>query len=392
LIIEDDRRFAKILADLAHKRGYKCLSAGDGSSGLQLALEYRPTGIILDLGLPDIDGLNVLDQLKHNLATRHVPVHVVSARDESAASLRKGAVGHMLKPASAEDFDGALTRIEEMLETGVRRVLIVEDDKGLRSGLSQLIRNQGVEIDGVGTGAEALERIASETYGGVILDLGLPDMTGFDLLRRLGDLPGGAIPPVIVYTGRELTRQEHAELSKYAEGIVLKEADSEERVLDEVLLFLHSVESSLPPEQQKVIRMLHDPDQVFEGRKVLLVDDDMRNTYALSNVLKKSGLNVVMADNGELALAKLDAEKDVDLVVMDIMMPVMDGYQAMRAIRSSREFEKLPILALTAKAMPEDRAKCLEAGANDYLTKPVDVQRLLSLMRVWLFKQEPATV
>ena len=392
LIIEDDVRFARILLDLSRKRGYKSLLAGDGSSGLQLAFEYRPTGIMLDLGLPDIDGLNVLDQLKHNLQTRHIPVHVVSARDENASSLRKGAVGYLAKPASAADLDRAFSKIEGILQANVGKVLVVEDDEVLRKSLVKMIDNKGVEITGVGTGEEAVAKISSQKFDGVILDLGLPDMTGFELLRRLQDLPCGEIPPVVIYTGRDLTREEHAELSKYTDSIVLKEADSEERVLDEVLLFLHSVESSLPAEQREVVRMLHDPDQVFKDRKVLLVDDDMRNTYALSKVLQKSGLNVVMADNGKLALEKLEVEKDVELVVMDIMMPVMDGYEAMRAIRAQRRFEKLPIIAFTANAMPEDRAKCLEAGANDYLTKPVEVEKLMSLMRVWLFRREPAAV
>ncbi len=392
LIVEDDARFAAILVDLSHKRGYKCLVAGDGSSGLQLAFEYEPTGVILDLGLPDIDGLNVLSQLKHNLRTRHIPVHVISARDEGADSLQRGAVGHMTKPASAEDVDRAFSKIEGMLQANVRRVLVVEDDEVLRSSLVKLIDNKGVEITAVGTGEAACEKMTAEKFDGVILDLGLPDMTGFELLRRLRDRQGSEIPPVIVYTGRDLTREEHAELRKYTDRIVLKEADSEERVLDEVLLFLHSVESSLPADQQKVIRMLHDPDEVFKDRKVLLVDDDMRNTYALSKVLEKLGLNVLMADNGKLALEKLEEEPHIELVVMGIMMPVMDGFEAMRAIRAQPRFEGLPVIAITAKAMPEDRSKCLEAGANDYLTKPVDVEKLLSLMRVWLFKQEPAAV
>ena len=392
LIIEDDIRFAEILIDISHKRGYKCLVAGDGSSGLQLAFEYRPTSIMLDLGLPDIDGLNVLGQLKDNIQTRHIPVHVVSARTESAASLHKGAVAHISKPASSEDIDRAFSKIEEMLQSNIRKVLVVEDNEVLRGSLMKLIDNKGVEISGVGSGHEACEMIAAQKFDGVILDLGLPDMSGFELLQKLRDIRYDELPPVVVYTGRDLTREEHAELSKYTDSIVLKEADSQERVLDEVLLFLHSVESSLPPEQQKVVRMLHDPDQVFKGRKVLLVDDDMRNMYALSKVLQKSGLDVVMADNGKLALEKLSREPDVELVVMDIMMPMMDGFEAMRRIRAQRRFEKLPIIALTAKAMPEDRAKCLEAGANDYLTKPVEAEKLLSLMRVWLFKQEHAGV
>ncbi len=392
LIVEDDVRFAEILMNLARKRGYRCLVAGDGRTGLQLALEHRPTSIILDLGLPDIDGLDVLGQLKDDLTTRHIPVHVVSAREERTASLRRGAVGFLTKPATTEDIDQAFSKIEDMLHADMRKVLVVEDNEVLRESLVKLIDSKDVEITAVGTGQDACEQISSVQFDGVILDLGLPDMTGFDLLRKFEEICHGQVPPVIVYTGRDLTREEHAELSKVADSIVLKEADSEERVLDEVLLFLHSVESSLPASQQQVIRMLHNPDEVLAGRKILLVDDDMRNTYALSRVLQKSALNVVMADNGKLALERLEAEPDIEMVVMDIMMPVMDGYEAIRAIRAQRRFEKLPVIALTAKAMSEDRAKCLEAGANDYMTKPVDVEKLLSLMRVWLFKREPTAV
>ena len=386
LIVEDDTRFAKIMVDLSRKRGCKCLVACDGSSGLQLAFEYKPSGIILDLGLPDIDGLNVLGQLKHDLRTRHIPVHVISARDDIADSMRKGAVGHMTKPASADDVEKAFAKIEETSLTHVKTVLVVEDNPELRRNLVKLIDNKGIEITAVGSGEEACDKVSNGRFDCIILDLGLPDMTGFELLRRFEDLKSGDIPPVIVYTGRSLTPEEHTELSRYTDRIVLKGADSENRVLDEVSLFLHSVESTLPAEQQKVIRMLHDPDQVLQGRKVLLVDDDMRNTFALSKVLQQSGVDIVMADNGALALEKLDGDPEIELVVMDIMMPVMDGYEAMRKIRAQRRFEKLPIIALTAKAMKEDRKRCLEAGANDYLPKPVDSKRLVSMMRVWLYR------
>ena len=391
LIVEDDVQFAKILVKLARERGYKCLAAVDGSSGLQMAAEYVPTAILLDLGLPDIDGLGVLDQLKDNLATRHIPVHIISARDEVVQSLSKGAIGHMVKPAAVDDIQQAFSTIESQLTDRVKKVLIVEDDEVVRRHLAAAIETAGIEITSVQTGRQACQEIADGVFDCMILDLGLPDMTGFDLLQRLRDQQPDDLPPVVVYTGRSLTRPEHKALSRHAGAIVLKGVDSEDRVLDEVSLFLHSVESTFAPEQQRVIRMLHDPDQIFKDRKVLLVDDDMRNTFALSQALQKSGLNVVMADNGKLGLEKLHAEPDIELVVMDIMMPVMDGYEAMRAIRAESRYEKLPIIALTAKAMPEDRAKCLEAGANDYLTKPVDVDTLMSLMRVWLFRNEPVT-
>jgi len=392
LVIEDDPRFAKILMEFSRQRGYRCLAAGDGRSGLLLASKHKPTAIILDIGLPDIDGLSVLDQLKHNLETRHIPVHIISAQDETADSLQKGAIGHLAKPASAEDIDVVFGKFEAMGKEKVRSVLVVEDDKVQRKTLVKLIANRGVDVTGVGTGKDAYESITSQKFGCVILDLGLPDMTGFELLRDLGELEDLELPPVIVYTGSDLTREQDAELRKYAGDIVIKGVNSRARVLDETMLFLHSVTSTLSAEQKKTIRMLHDPDQVLQGKKVLLVDDDARNTFALAAVLEKAGLEVALADNGRLALEKLDAEPDIELVVMDMMMPVMDGHEAIRAIRVEPRFEKLPIIALTAKAMPEDRGKCLESGANDYMTKPVDVEKLLSLMRVWLFNKEPMTV
>jgi CheY-like chemotaxis protein len=261
-----------------------------------------------------------------------------------------------------------------------------------RACAGNLIAARGVNITAVRTGKEAFQRISAQQFGCVILDLGLPDMTGLELLRDLSNLEGIELPPVVVYTAREVTHEEHQELSRYAKLIVIKGANSLERVLDETALFLHSVTSNLSTEQASTIRMLHDPDQVLQGRKILLVDDDTRNTFALSSVLEKAGMEVVMADNGQLAIEKLEAETDIDLVLMDIMMPVMDGHAAIQAIRDQPRFKELPIIALTAKAMPEDRSKCLESGANDYMTKPVDVEKLLSLMRVWLFKRETATV
>jgi len=392
LIIEDDARFAEILMEFSRKRGYKCLVAGDGRSGLQMAFEQRPSGIILDIGLPDVDGLTLLDRLKNRPETQQIPVHVISAAEESAASLRKGAIGYVTKPANAATIDTAFSKIESLLQAHVKEVLLVEKNQIQRKNLANLIDSKGIKTTGVGTGEEACQKISFQKFDCIILELDLPDISGLELLRRISGFENAEMPPVIVHTGKDITRKEYAELNEYARSIVLKGADSQERVFDDVSLFLHSVKSSLPNEQQEAVRMLHNPDQVLEGKKALLVDDDMRNTFALSAVLEKAGLEVVLADNGKMALEKLQAEGDIDLVVMDIMMPVMDGHAAMRAIRAQQQFEKLPIIALTAKAMPEDRAQCLQSGANDYLTKPVDVDKLLSLMRVWLFSRKPAAV
>jgi PAS domain S-box-containing protein len=385
LIIEDDIQFAKILMAHARRKSFKCLAAGDGNSGLQLAADYRPSAIILDLGLPDFDGATVLDSLKYGLETRHIPVHVISGRDKTAEIMQKGAMGFLTKPIDAKAIQEAFDRIENILETTARHILVVEDDRNSRKAVEALVATEGVEITGTDRGEDALKLISENNFDCVVLDLGLPDMTGFDLLRTLNEDTDLSLPPVIIYTGKELTNIELRELSQYTSKIVIKGANSPERLLDEASLFLHTVESSLPGEQQRMLRMLHNPEQVLSGKKILLVDDDLRNSFALSKVLKKAGLKVVMAENGQVALETLDKQDDIDMVLMDIMMPVMDGHEATAQIRKQARFKDLPIVALTAKAMVEDRAKCIQAGANDYLAKPVDTAKLMSLMRVLLY-------
>ncbi|WP_198650256.1 response regulator [Oceanimonas marisflavi] len=386
LIIEDDPAFARILIELSRKKDYRCLSALTGSTGLQLAEEYQPSAIILDLGLPDLDGRQVLEQLKHNIKTRHIPVHILSAEDRNNEVLQMGAVGFLTKPVTEEEIHALFGKMESLLHYGVKRVLLVEDDSHNRQAVIRLLTSKEVDICAVSTGREAQDKLCSGSFDCMILDLSLPDISGFELLDRLSQDEQISLPPTVVYTGRELTAEEYRELSEYTGSIVIKGASSPERLLDETTLFLHSVETSLPSEQRNIIQMLHSPEQLLQGRKVLLVDDDLRNTYALSKVLREHGLEVDMADNGELALQKLEEEPDIELVLMDIMMPVMDGYEAMRRIRRQARFKSLPIIALTAKAMPEDKAKSIEAGANDYCTKPVDVDKLVSMMRVWLFR------
>ncbi len=385
LIIEDDVRFAKILTDHARKKDFKCLIAGDGKSGLELATAYKPSAVILDLGLPDIDGITVLDVLKYGLETRHIPVHVMSGRDRTPDIMQKGAIGFLTKPIEAADIRKTLDRIGSILETTVKHILVVEDDEKGRKAVETLVAAEGVQITGANSGKDALKAISRQNFDCVILDLGLPDMSGFDLLRTLNEDPDVSLPPVIVYTGKELTGMELRELSQYTTKVVVKGANSPERLLDEVSLFLHTVESSLPGEQQRVLRMLHDPEKLLRGKKILLADDDLRNSFALSKVLKNAGLTVVMAENGQVALEVLEKE-DVDMVLMDIMMPIMDGYEAMERIRRQPRFKDLPMVALTAKAMVEDRTKCIRAGANDYLAKPVETAKLLSLMRVLLYR------
>jgi CheY-like chemotaxis protein len=319
-------------------------------------------------------------------------VHVISGvEDLEAQTLKKGAMGYLVKPVERSDLDSVFTRIESLLLSGVKKVLVVEDDEKTQIAVQSLLKQENVEIIAARTGQAALEAIESTSFDCIILDLKLPDMTGFEWLRRVeAKVEEGEAPPIIVYTARELSEDENRQLSRYTGSIVIKGASSSERLLDEVTLFLHSVESSLTKDQQAMIRMRHDPDRALHNRTVMLVDDDMRNTFALSKLLKKHGMNVVIADNGQMALDQLKEHKTVELIIMDIMMPIMDGYQAMREIRSRKSWQNIPIIALTARAMPEEQERCIEAGADDYLVKPVDIDRLLTLLRVWLFRQERA--
>lgn len=390
LVIEDDAAFAATLAKTARRRGYKVLAAGDGRSGLALAAEYPVTAILLDLRLPDIDGLHVLDQLKRQAATRPIPVHIISAAEgaEAQAPMRKGAIGILRKPVTEEDIQSAFARIEEGRSGEIKSVLLIEDDRLTQTAIRSLLNRKNLAVTVAETGSTALERIENERFDCVILDLNLPDMTGFEWLKLAEARPGnqGDSPPIIVHTARELTEEENRILGNHTESIVIKGSASSERLLEEVTLFLHSVEAKLPGRVQSLGH--HDPDQTLNNRTVLLVDDDMRNTFALSKVLKKHSLNLVIADNGQMALEKLKESGGIELVIMDVMMPVMDGYQAMREIRRNPDWADLPIIALTARAMPEDVERCMAAGANDYMTKPVDIDRLLALLRVWLFQRE----
>ncbi|OUR86391.1 hypothetical protein A9Q92_05730 [Methylophaga sp. 42_8_T64] len=385
LIVEDDKAFAKILLQLGRDKGYKCLTAGDGFSGLFLANKFQPSGIILDLGLPDIDGLAVLDQLKHELNTRHIPVHVMSGRDARKASLHAGAMEFLQKPISSDNISDSLNKIEQLLTNAIKKVLVVEDDDKNRKAVVKLIKNKHINVDAVADGQSAIDTLSSEQFDCIILDLNLPDMTGFEVLQALEKQKDTTLPPVIIHTGRDLSEDEYKNLNQYTDSIVIKGAASPERLFDEVSLFLHSVTATMPAKQQELIQMLHQPDQALQNKRILLVDDDVRNTFALSKELRERGMEVILADNGQMALEQLEANEGVDLVLMDIMMPVMDGHEAMKKIREQDQYKDLPVIALTALAMSEDRAKCIKSGANDYLAKPLDMDKLLSMMRIWLF-------
>ncbi|MCD6415272.1 MAG: response regulator [Planctomycetes bacterium] len=385
LVIEDDPDFARLLERKCHEKGFKCLAAPTGESGLELAGKHLPSAVILDISLPGMDGWGVLSALKDNTRTRHIPVHIVSVEEASTEALRKGAVGHATKPLSQESLEETFRRLEEVSAGGPRRVLVVEDEAKIRRATVKLIGNGDVKVDAAETGKQAMEALRSGHYDCVVLDLGLPDMDGNELLAKL-EREGVELPPVIVHTARDLTRDEEAKLRERAGSIVIKDVRSQERLLDEVSLFLHRVVSNMPEKKRKIIRDLHDTDETLKAKKVLIVDDDMRTTFALSRLLSEKGMITLKAENGERALRLLDEEEDVDLVLMDVMMPVMDGYETIERIREREEFRNLPIIALTAKAMPEDREKCLAAGANDYMPKPVDPGRAISMMRVWLYR------
>ncbi|MCC4631864.1 MULTISPECIES: response regulator [Xanthomonas] len=386
LAVEDDTRFAQALVDLAHELDFDCVVAPSAEEALRLAAELRPSGILLDIGLPDASGLSVLERLKRDPATRHIPVHVVSALERSQIALELGAVGYLIKPATRELLAGAIRQLEDTNARAVRRLLIVEDDSALRENLQLLLARDQLDIVAVGSIAEAMAQLAGSTFDCMVTDLTLPDGSGYDLLERMAGNDAVAFPPVIVYTGRALTRDEEQRLRRYSKSIIIKGVRSPERLLDEVTLFLHSVEASLPSDQQRLLREARRRDAVLDGATVLLAEDDVRNIFALSSVLEPLGVTLEIARNGREALERL-AEREVDLVLMDIMMPEMDGITAMREIRANRQWQDLPIIALTAKAMADDRERCLEAGANDYIAKPIDVDKLVSLCRVWCSRQ-----
>ncbi|RDS83492.1 response regulator [Dyella psychrodurans] len=378
LIVEDDPAFARILADIVRQKGHRMLHAVNGETGLELARRHHPVGVLLDVMLPGMDGWTVIERLKTDPATRHIPVHFLSATDEAGRGRELGAVGFLTKPVTREAINEAFERLLHFAKGRIRRLLVVDDDANARSAVRMLLNQDDVSIDEAGSGEEAMQKISQTGYDCIVLDLGLPGMSGMELLEKLAD--SGSIPPVVVYSGRELSREENLRIRQYTDSIVIKGARSPERLLDEVSLFLHSIrrtkgthEAATPASQDGL-----------EGHHVLLVDDDMRNLFALSKVLRGWGLQVSMAQDGQKALHVLAENEQIELVLMDIMMPGMDGYEATRAIRAQPSLSRLPIIALTAKAMRGDREQCLEAGANDYLSKPIDLDKLASMMHVWL--------
>lgn len=386
LIIEDDTSFAKVLAKQTREKGFKILASSTGEEGINLAMKYTPAAIILDINLPGIDGWDVLERLKNEGTTRHIPVHMMSAYDETIDAYKKGAIGYLTKPVNPDDLEKAFGKITHFTNRKMKDLLLVEDDMNLRKSIKSIIGEKDVQISDAGSGAAAHKALREKRFDCMVLDLGLPDMTGFDLLKQLEEDKTITVPPVIIYTGRELSKEEDKALHHYTDSIIIKGVKSEERLLDESALFLHRVVSEMPQQQQEIISFLHDKDTIFRNRKVLVVDDDMRNVIALTHVLEEKEIEVLAAENGQMAIDMLNQTPNIDIVLMDIMMPVMDGYETIGKIREDKRFKTIPIIALTAKAMKEDRNKCINAGASDYIAKPVNIDKLLSLMRVWLHK------
>jgi CheY-like chemotaxis protein/signal transduction histidine kinase/HAMP domain-containing protein len=386
LVVEDDPRYATVIRDLARSRGFNVLVTHRGAEALRMVREYTPNAISLDIFLPDMLGWTVLARLKQDAATRHIPVQIVTVEEERHHSLERGAFAYIAKPATSELIGDALERIRVYTLPRTKKLLIVEDDAGERLGIEALIRHDDVDIETANDGAEALAKLRDGKYDCVVLDLRLPDMTGFDLIGHIQAEPRLHDIPLVVFTGKELTADEDRKLQRAAKSVIIKGVESPERLLDETALFLHRVIGDLPSSMQEMVRRLHESDDALRRKKVLVVDDDVRNIFALSSVLERHGMSVVTAGNGQDAIDKVAGDSDIDLVLMDIMMPGMDGYDTIRAIRASPDLQALPIVALTAKAMKGDREKCLEAGASDYLAKPVVTDQLLGVLRQWLHR------
>ncbi|HHB92099.1 MAG TPA: response regulator, partial [Thioploca sp.] len=387
LIIEDDRKFANIIRDLSHNKGFKCLLAEDGITGLQLAIEYKPSAIILDIGLPKLDGLTVMEKLKDNVDIRHIPVHFMSATDQSIDAKKMGAIGYLVKPINMEKLQEAFQKIETFLVKTIKTLLIVADSKRNKQKIIDLVTDKNLQIEVSINSENACQKLLTKTYDCVILDIDLEQGSGSKLLKKMQQEKSHPCKiPIIVYADRDLTKEEKTLLLHCSDEIPIKHVSSSEFLVDEVTLFLHQIESDLSISKRNMLHMVHDKKAILKGKKILIIDDDERNIFALATILENHDAEIVCGVNGKEGLELLKEHQDIEIVLMDIMMPGMDGYEAIKKIRTQKKYDKLPIIALTAKAMKDDRAKCIAAGANDYLTKPIDTDKLLSLMRVWLYR------
>ncbi len=387
LVVEDDPYFARVLVDIAREKGFKVVVTDHAEGALAAVRRFKPAAITLDVKLPGMHGLALLDRLKNQPETRHIPVQIVSVTDPLPRPERRGVLGQLKKPVSRASLEGQLDRAKDVAGRPVKRLLVVEDNEVQRRLVEEFIGGEDVEMVGVARGEEALQALREGTFDCALVDLGLPDMSGFDLIERIRGELGLADLPVIVHTGRDLQGEEADRLHELAEAVVVKDVEAFDRLLDETALYLHRVEASLPEEQRERLEKRHRPEAALAGHKVLIVDDDVRNIFALQSLLERHKMDVVYAESGRDGIEFLKKDGDIDLVLMDVMMPGMDGYETTRAIRKMPDFQDLPIIAVTAKAMKGDREKCLAAGASDYLTKPVNVDQLTSLLRVWVGKR-----
>jgi CheY-like chemotaxis protein/signal transduction histidine kinase len=386
LIVEDDPHYARVLQDLARDKGFKVLVATHGAEALALAREFHPTAISLDVFLPDMLGWTVLNHLKQDPSLRHIPVQMVTLDEDRQHGLTRGAFSFVTKPTTREALDTLFDRIKEYTSPRRKRLLVVEDNPAEQLSVQELLGYDDIDMTTVTTGAQALKLATEEAFDCMVLDLRLPDMSGFQVLENLRDAPAVADLPVVVFTGKELSPEEDSQLRTLARSVVVKGVESPERLLDETALFLHRVVADLPAEKQRMLDQLHRSDDALFNKKVLIVDDDVRNIFALSSVLERRGMIVLTAGTGREAIGTIESTPDIAIVLMDIMMPEMDGYETMQVIRQNASFRRLPIVALTAKAMKGDREKCLEAGASEYLAKPVNTEQLLSALRMWLHR------
>lgn len=385
LIIEDDKNFSKVLIDLAQEKGYTCLAANNGSSGMQLAKQFRPDAILLDIGLPDISGWKVIEELKKDTDTAKIPVHVITGIEiQGLSEKRDNIIGYLKKPVTLEEIDGVFKKLIGNLAKPFKKLLIADEDQKEVDRIRTILKEKGIQVSCTGNGKEAYRLLMSDTFDCMILDLHLKELSGLQLLKKLAETSVRNLP-VIIHTEKELTQEDEAELKKYAESIIIKGTRSIDRLSAEASLFLHDVASKLENKKIQLIKSSHEKENSLKDKQILIVDDDMRNVFALTNVLEEKGLKVIVGRNGKEGIQKLQQNSGIDLVLMDIMMPEMDGYTAMIEIRKMDKYHSLPIIAITAKAMKEDRDRCIEAGASDYLTKPIDIDKLISLLRVWLY-------
>jgi CheY-like chemotaxis protein len=386
LVVEDDSSFRHILVDLAHEKGFKVLGANSGRQARRVLREHKVDAVTLDIRLPDTSGWALLDELKHDAATRHIPVQVISVEDESIRSQRQGVVAFVNKPATRDALEDAFVRLGEAMVPRVKNVLVVESDPEKLRAITEVVEADGVVVKTASSGSEALNTVQSGSFDCIVLSRALSDMRGLDLAEQIETAAGRRQPPIVLYTDRDLEEDEQRRLGRLSGNMVLKQANSLDRLLDEVSLFLHYVEAVLPESKRRMLQHVRKADDILAGKRALIVDDDMRNIFALTSILENHKIEPLSAENGRDAIEMLQKDPNIDIVLMDVMMPEMDGYETMRKIRQMRRFQNLPVIGITAKAMPEDRDKCIEAGASDYLAKPIDATQLVSLMRIWLYR------